>query len=96
MSGYRGQIRLHYVSERRRDRIFVHRANDYPGYYEGLHYLPVETNALHLAFFDSISLVALSSISLVTLQRKNMKLVWHDLFLVNLHRLMGLPWWSSG
>ena len=61
MLGFRGQIQLHYMGERRRDGIFVHSANAYPSYYEGIYDLPLESNTLHLMLLDCLS------ISLVTL-----------------------------
>ena len=54
--GFRGQIQLHYMSERRRDGIFVHSANAYPSYYEGHYDLPLETNTLYLMLLDCLSI----------------------------------------
>ena len=54
--GFRGQTQLHYMSERRRDGIFVHSANAYPIYYEGHYDLPLETNTLYLMLLDCLSI----------------------------------------
>lgn len=54
------KMQPYYVNKKWRNGIFVFSTNDYPSYYEKLHYMPVETDKHHLTF-DSLFIVDLYS-----------------------------------